>query len=355
MPKVLVSMIIPSLRTAQLAQCLASIERYTAGIDYEVVVISPFDIEPRPHVFHIKEAKPEGVYRAVASGYEQAKGEYIIHIPDDSRATPLWAANMIAFMRPRDGEIFEGNFRHFDARGERPEPGIYGKLYAPFLCIRRDTVDRIGGLMDCYYKRFWGDPDLSLRVWHNGGKVETCPNAWVYHADCNDEIYKSSYNSYFIRDREAFIQRWHHIYAQPDESFLGSQPVKTLKEPASSQLPPEACAKLYVGIRRRDWKTVRNVLMSSSSDSCTYPEGFPILYNYAVEMLRAPFTSQKTLYVVLQWLRGKGYVPPSSDVAPEESKSQRQRIRSDIMYLASALSISIRKGLRRFAAIATGK
>jgi len=228
MDKPLVSVILPSLRPFQLAQCLASIERHTGDIDYEVVVVSPFDIEPHPNVVHVKETKSEGVYKAVANGYEQAKGEYIIHIPDDCRATPHWTANMIAFMRPHNDEIFEGNFRHFDVRGERPEPGIYGKLYAPFLCIRRDKVARIGGLMDCYYKSFWGDLDLSLRVWHCGGRVETCPNAWVYHADCNDDVYKRSHSSYFIYDRQAFIQRWHHLYAQPGESFLGSQPILNL-------------------------------------------------------------------------------------------------------------------------------
>jgi len=119
MNKPLVSIVLPSLRPSQLAQCLASIHHYTVGIDYEVVVVSPFDIEPHPNVVHVKEVRSEGTYQAVASGYERAKGEYIIHIPDDCRATPLWAANMIAFMRPHDDEIFEGSFRFFDAKGER--------------------------------------------------------------------------------------------------------------------------------------------------------------------------------------------------------------------------------------------
>jgi len=50
----LVSIILPSLRPSQLAQCLASIERYTVGIDYEVVVVSPFDIEPHSNVVHVR-------------------------------------------------------------------------------------------------------------------------------------------------------------------------------------------------------------------------------------------------------------------------------------------------------------
>ncbi len=341
MDKPLTSIILPSLRPSQLARCLASIERYTETIDYEVVVISPFDIEPHPNVVHVKETGAEGLYQAVASGYERAKGEYIIHIPDDSRATPLWAANMIAFMRPHDDEIFEGNFRHFDAKGERPEPGIYSRLYAPFFCIRRDKADRIGGLMDCYYKRFWGDPDLSLRVWHNGGRVETCPNTWVYHAECSDEIHESSYKSYFIRDRDAFIQRWHHIYAQPDESFGGSQPVKTIMKPLSSQLPPEECAKLYISMQRRDWKTISKVLMSEDTDACLYPEGLPILYNSAVEMLCSPLSPKKTLYSILEWLRENGYVPSEFDVKLEDLSIRRWALNSAVDITLAVISATM--------------
>ena len=50
----LISIILPSLRRSELTQCLASIERYTRGIDHEVVVVSPFDVEPHPNVVHVK-------------------------------------------------------------------------------------------------------------------------------------------------------------------------------------------------------------------------------------------------------------------------------------------------------------
>ncbi len=351
-----VSIILPSLRPSQLTQCLGSIERYTRGVGYEVVVVSPFDIESHPNVAHVKEDSPEGIYKAVALGYERARGEYIIHMPDDTRATPLWAANMIAFMRPHDNGIFEGNFRHFDARGERPEPGYYGKLFAPFLCIRRDKVDRIGGLMDCCYSSFFGDPDLSLRIWYHGGRVETCPNAWIYHADCDDQVHKSSDSSYFLRDREVFIKRWHHIYARPGDSkdFYASHPIDN--QNLSPDLPPEECAKLYVSIKRRDWKTVKKAIMSSDGDVCIYPEGFPILYDYVMGMMKSARTSnRKTLYSVLRWLREKGYSPPPSDASLEENLPMRQGAWNTIKDVAGELSVTIGKELRKFAAILKGK
>jgi len=340
-----ISIILPSLRPAQLKLCLASIERYTEGIAYEVVVISPFDMEPNPKVVHVKEKTgAQGIYKAVASGYEQAKGEYIIHIPDDTRTTPSWATNMLAFMRPHDDEIFEGNFRHFDARGERLEPGYYGKLFAPFICIRRDKADRIGGLMDRCYSSFFGDADLSLRVWHNGGSVETCPNAWIYHADCNDEVHNISNSSYFLRDRETFTQRWHHIYARNGESkdFYASKPIA--KKPPSPELPPEECTKLYVSIKRRDWESVKKVLISDSSTACLYPEGFPVLYRCVMEMLQSTHTPHDTLSSVLEWLSRKGYTPSTADAEPAEKRLMSQWVRSAIINIARALPVRKGKG-----------
>ncbi|MFC1921603.1 glycosyltransferase family 2 protein, partial [Chloroflexota bacterium] len=270
MNKPLVSIVLPSLRPIQLAECLASIHRYTVGIDYEVVVISPFNIDPHPNVVYVKEDKPEGVYRAVARGYERAEGEYIIHIPDDCWVTPNWLTNMISFMKPHDDEIFIGSFRRFNVKEERVEQGHYGKLIAPFICIRRDKVYLVGSLMDCHYRSFWGDPDLSLRVWHNGGRVETCPDAWIYYPDRRvDKTYESSYNNYFTRDKEAFISRWYPIFGRPVDTPLGhQQPLEPSVLPDS--LPPEQCAKLYFSLRRKDWKIVRETITSEDSTDCVY-------------------------------------------------------------------------------------
>jgi len=320
-----VSILLATLRPTQAERCLESIHRYTRDIEYEVVVVSTFVVATHPNVVHVRETKREGMYRAIALGLKQAKGEYIIQIADDCRATPKWAANMVAFMRPHDSEIFEGSFRHFDVRGERAEQGHYGKPIAPFICIRRDVIPEVGGLMDLYYQTFFGDPDLSLRVWHAGGRVETCPNAWVYHCDCDDELYEYRYNSYFNRDLEAFIRRWYHIYGRPGDTPLGHEsPLR--KQTLSPELPPEECTKLYVSIQRRDWKTVKNIIMSNSSDACIYPEGFPTLHSLVMQMLRWPLNPKKTLYSVLEWLCENGYAPAASTLRLEQSMSLRKRI-----------------------------
>jgi glycosyltransferase involved in cell wall biosynthesis len=298
-------------------------------------VVSPFDIKPHPNVVHVRELKREGVIKAVTCGYEQSKGQYIIVMADDNRATPHWVTNMIAFMRPHDDEIFEGRFRHLLASGEQHESTVYGKLFACFFCIRRDKIARVGGLFDCCYKAFWADPDLSLRVWHNGGRVETCPNAWVYSANYDDEIHIASVSTYFDHDQEAFFQRWYHIYAQPGETRTSEACQGTRSVRLTPLLPPEECVKLYISIWSGDWETVKNILKSDTKDVCIFPESLPILYHYALMKLFSPRSPHKILYAVIKWLRKKGYAPsPFNAKFLKESLLTHERGWRAIIYFA---------------------
>ena len=226
----LVSIIIPSIRPQEIEACLSSIDEYTEGFDYEVLVTAAFEIKKHLNTTRIVETEPEGTYRAVAQAYEYALGEYIVHIPDDARATPFWLSNMLDFMRPHDREVFEGSFRYYDKNGEGHQHGYYGKRFAAFICIRRDVADHIGGLMDTSYRSFYGDPDLGLRVWKGGGQVKTCYNAWLQREDCLDDKRVYSRSLYFSHDEKVFVDRWHKIYGN-GIPFNGSYPVGHILDP----------------------------------------------------------------------------------------------------------------------------
>jgi GT2 family glycosyltransferase len=296
MQDVSLSIIIPTLRREEMRRCLASIEKYTADIRYEVLIIAPFDWPDQSDVVLVREEKPEGVYRAVSRGFEVAAGEYVIHMPDDARATPGWAQNMISFVEAHPG-LVEGNFRHFDVRGERPEPGVYGRLYAPFLCMKRADIRRVGGLMDPHFRSFWGDPDLSLRVWHAGGEVRTCPDAWIYHADHDDTIHKRSLSQYFTADREAFMARWEPIYGVPGVPFRGSVPI-------AHQLPrtppPERCTKLFQALMREDWTAMERLVTDAAGEVCV--EALPVLYRTLCDRA-ASRSGGEVLQQALSWTR----------------------------------------------------
>lgn len=209
--KIVASIIITSLRPERLEECLQSIDQYTAGIDYEVILVSPFDVKPHPNVVHIRETEPGGTVKATALGYQYVKGEYVITMSDDSRVTAYWLENMIAFMRPHDNEMFEGGFKHMDSSGNTSRPRYYGKPFATLPCIRKDKADELIGFFDYpYYQNGFGDPDLSLRVYRAGGTVGICPDAKisVLENDPDDLVNKENRRKYYERDRAAFKKRW---------------------------------------------------------------------------------------------------------------------------------------------------
>lgn len=224
-----VSIIIASLRPNELKRCLDSIYGCSEGIDYEVVVVSPFDIEPHPRVVHVKEKKAEGNYNAVAKGYKKAKGEYIVVLSDDLVVTQGWLQNMVAFMRPHDNEVFQGRFKHMvmhESGGqsvvlERPLMNYFGYMFSGFPCMRRDKLDQIGGLFDnTLLHGFWGDPDLGLRVWSYtrvvgyNGSVQTCPDSVILAYPCLDELDRTSKEKWQQSDGEAFCRRWEPILGE---------------------------------------------------------------------------------------------------------------------------------------------
>lgn len=220
----LVSIIVPSLRPELAEGCINSIHKNAGDLDYEIVVVSPFDVEPHEKVVHVKEKERGGTGKAIATGYKKAEGEYIMHFNDHCRV--LTSLNiMMDFMRPHDKEIFEGRFFTIDVktmdaekqgvlieRGDYVDHAIrvFGKVFAGFMCMRKDKADEIGGFLDYpYYKAWFLDPDLSLRVWKAGGRMETCNDARVLllPEPKNDTVVPQN-RKYYKEDSEAFHKRW---------------------------------------------------------------------------------------------------------------------------------------------------
>jgi GT2 family glycosyltransferase len=201
-----VSIVIPSLRPAYINR-LAKHFKDTMKVEYKLIVISTFDIED---VTLVKEDEPKGIYKAVEQGMQFVDGDFILHMPDDSMPIPGAIENMIEFSKGHKG-LFLGNFLSFDrsTRFHYEQGSYYDKLFAFCPFIRTKDLDKIDGiLMDTYYNSFYGDPDLSLRVWDKGGVVATCPNAWMEIYSPMDELKTDNLAKYEKEDEEKFKTRW---------------------------------------------------------------------------------------------------------------------------------------------------
>ena len=206
-----ISIIVPSLREQQLLKCVESIITTTSGIDYEIIIISPFR-PPVPCVW-LKEEKPKGVNYAVERGYRRSKGEWIFVMSDEDRFTDGFLLTLYKFALPHAGKLFIANPVLFGGvtTFDRPSIGYYGKMFAPFPFIQKESAEKLGGLYDLRYKSFFADPDLSLRCWEAGGEVRRCDKARLYHPHIEDKLHMAAKTANFDKDQKAFAARWAHL------------------------------------------------------------------------------------------------------------------------------------------------
>lgn len=208
-----ISIVIPSLRPESLRLCLESIRRYCGEVDYEIVVVSPFTPAPFPRMRHVPEESPIGNARATELGFAHARGSYVLTIADDMLLRPGSLKNLIAFMQQHDGELFLASLRGYDSEHIWTHWGFYGKPLAYCPCIARDKVALVGGaFFDPTLKNFFGDHDLSLRVWHAGGVVEVCPDAWFESISIVDQVKQANTADSMHADKELFFSRWEPRY-----------------------------------------------------------------------------------------------------------------------------------------------
>jgi len=208
-----ISIILPSLREKLALETIKEFEITNKDFDYEIVIISPFPVK-REKIVHVFEEKPQGVSIAYNAGYKCSSGKYICWWSDDAFPTKGCLLNMVNFLKTKKPP-FIGAFGIKDKKGiEHPQWKAYGKLYACWGCASRETIEMVGGFFDPIYKCYFADPDLGLRVWEKGGRVEVCPDAWLISHGLMDKLREDNQIRYFEKDMNAFFDRWHDKFGK---------------------------------------------------------------------------------------------------------------------------------------------
>ncbi len=207
----LFSLSLPSLREENAELVIRHIEEHSVGVDYEIVVVSPFEMSG-PRIVHVPEVKPRGNCSAHADAYEASSGDYIVTFTDDIIPTTGWLDGLDEQMQAREAEHFpfcggmhRANWLIFGT--------VYGLYYPYFPVLSRRSVEAIGGYFSRDYQAHFGDPDLAMRVWDAGGRCELLPSVKIYglhQLDKTDEAFHKRTSG--DRDMEAFQQRWAEKY-----------------------------------------------------------------------------------------------------------------------------------------------
>lgn len=204
------SIILPTLRPKLLACTLHSIERNSVGHDYEVVVVSPFEVSGH-RVRWSPERTAQGSVAAHIQGVADSRGDIIITMTDDTIALPGWLDTIE--QRIAAGEAKWLPFCLSLNRVNSPLIGtVFGRYYAYFSIVSRRTIDAMGGMYDPAYKGNWADPDFGLRIWDRGGRVEFCAEARTMCSTLQLYFTEAAHKTVARHgDTELFFQRWGHL------------------------------------------------------------------------------------------------------------------------------------------------
>ncbi len=208
-------MIIPNWNGRQhLATCLSSL-RAQEGVSFEIILVDngstdgsqAFIRDEFEEVKLLELENNQGFTGACIAGYQQAEGEFVVLLNNDTEVTSSWLAKIVdAFRRHPEVGIVASKMLLFDSRDHFHTAGDYYRVdgipgnrgvwqqdtgqydreeYVFSACggsaaYRRSMIQEIG-FLDEYYYFSCEDTDLSWRAQLSGWKVLYVPEAIVYH------------------------------------------------------------------------------------------------------------------------------------------------------------------------------
>jgi len=203
------SIVLPSVFPKTLQRAVGNILSVTKGIDYEVVVVSPFEVSGDPRVRWVREETPLGIVAAAALGGAAATGDILVAFCDDALFADNWVDTSLPALLA--GEARHPRFCLGLQIADRVLGTVFGIYYPYFPMLRRETMDAAGGYFSREFQSHFTDPDLGLRIWDIGGRCERTEAPVVAFTDrVGDEATStlSRKGVSLARDTRVFYAKW---------------------------------------------------------------------------------------------------------------------------------------------------
>jgi GT2 family glycosyltransferase len=224
------SIVVPTCeRAGLLRRCLSALAGGVA-CSHEIIVVDGASTDGTASVLSearsvlgarllvIRETVRGGFVRAANAGFAIARGRCLTWINDDARPLPGSLDAAVAQMdrSAADVGLLAMFHRWHNARNvayETVRDGVpyrlchvRGTLYANFALGRSETFRRLGFFDERFF--FNGaDPDLSLKAWHAGLRVEPAQDALIDHDEHGDER-RASDSVQAFDDNAALFNKW---------------------------------------------------------------------------------------------------------------------------------------------------
>lgn len=258
------SIIIVNYNVTQLLRnCLISIQKYSDGIDYEVIVIdnnsidrSWDDLIPEfPRVHFIASEKNEGFAKANNKAIERATGEYLLILNPDTELEGFYLNEILDFANSKTNFGCLGVRMH-DANGnflpesKRSVPGMinsFEKLFTnfknknsksyyrndvgengiaevevitgAFLLVKKEVYEKVGGLDERYFM-YGEDIDLCYTLLNNGYQNYYYGKASILHHKGESTVKNEIYLERFYGAMQIFIDKYYRESKPLQYSFM---------------------------------------------------------------------------------------------------------------------------------------
>ncbi len=219
----MLSLVLPSIHADSLLRMLHNIVENTTGY-IEIVLFGPHHVLEAvnpglPFVYNVK-----FVYESNLLGSSGAQAEAVKHVNINTDFVMALSDDIVLLEKGWDVTILENFVRRERVTGSNlfclgprmPWGGVnvmFGKAYPTLPLMRKSSVDRIGWYDPIFYSRY-GDNDLGMRIWANGGRVEWTERPTIsVHPD-------NARNGMTVRedDRSKFLARWQSKFPDwPDD------------------------------------------------------------------------------------------------------------------------------------------
>ena len=216
--------------------CLESIFKNTAGIDYRIIIIDNASGDETKHyldsvkdvksaqIFISRNEKNLGFIKAANQGIAVSTAPYVCLLNNDTLVTGNWLKEMIAIAEAADDiglvNPSSNNLGQKPANGEplesyavkiAKEAGGYIELGAAIgfcMLIKRKVFEKIGLLDEIYGMGNFDDTDFSRRAVQAGYRCVRSCGAYVYHRENTSFNKVTTFDEDFKRNREIYEFRW---------------------------------------------------------------------------------------------------------------------------------------------------
>jgi GT2 family glycosyltransferase/glycosyltransferase involved in cell wall biosynthesis len=242
-----VSIVVPIHNQAECTiRCLASIQRHSPGIAYEVIVVDDesdlatfYALQAIPGLRVIRNFQNRGFLHSCNRGALNARGDYVLLLNNDTEVTAGWLQAMLDVFQIRadaglvgarliypDGKLQEaGGIVWRDAsawnygRGQDPSRPEFNYLKEADYCsaaavmLPRRLWEDLSGFDPRYAPAYFEDTDLAFRVRAAGFKVYFQPKATVIHHEgqSNGTDLASGIKQFQALNFRKFFARWQTV------------------------------------------------------------------------------------------------------------------------------------------------